>query len=95
MLPSSNAKETTIELKLSQENKERLQKAAAMTGLSLTDYVIYQALNAAINHMEIYGKVVLSERDSEIFLAAMENPPLANEELKAAIKEHIEEYGKL
>ncbi|MBW4510188.1 MAG: DUF1778 domain-containing protein [Scytonematopsis contorta HA4267-MV1] len=94
MLPSPNP-ETTLELKISKEHKERLEKAAAITGLSLNNYVIHQALNAAIEHIESYGKMVLSERDSEIFLAALENPPLPNEALKAAIKEHCEEYGKL
>ena len=95
MSPSANSQETTIELKISLINKEKLEKAAAITGLDLSDYVIHQALIAALEHIETYGKMILSERDSEIFLAALENPPSPPEALKAAVKEHLEEYGKL
>lgn len=95
MSPSANSEETTIELKISLINKEKLEKAAAITGLNLSDYVIHQALVAAIEHIDTYGKMVLSTRDSEIFLAALENPPEPPEALRAAVKEHLEEYGKL
>ncbi|BAZ17567.1 hypothetical protein NIES4071_94470 [Calothrix sp. NIES-4071] len=94
MSPSANPEETIIEVKISQINKEKLEKAAAITGLNLSDYVMHQALSAAMQHIESYGKMVLSERDSQIFLAALENPPEANEALRKAIKEHQEEYGE-
>ncbi|MEC4986612.1 MAG: DUF1778 domain-containing protein, partial [Oscillatoria sp. PMC 1076.18] len=66
----------------------------AMTGLSLHDYIIHQALNSAIEDIANYDRMVLSDRDRDIFMEALENPPKANEALKAAIKEHQEKYGK-
>jgi uncharacterized protein (DUF1778 family) len=39
-------------------------------------------------------KIVLSERDWDIMVTGLQNPPEANEALKAAIKEHQEKYGK-
>ena len=39
-------------------------------------------------------EIVLSERDWEIFVSALENPPEPNEALKAAFKEYMEEYGE-
>lgn len=42
----------------------------------------------------VVEKIVLSERDWNIMVSALENPPEANEALKAAIKEHQEKYGK-
>ena len=41
----------------------------------------------------VIEKIVLSERDWDIMVAALENPPEANEALKAAIKEHQDKYG--
>nr|WP_202895932.1 DUF1778 domain-containing protein [Iningainema tapete] len=66
-----------------------------MTGLSLNDYVIHQALSAAMEHIASYGKMVLSDHDQDIFNAALENPPEPNEALKAAFKEYQQEYGNL
>ncbi|MEC4891426.1 MAG: DUF1778 domain-containing protein [Oscillatoria sp. PMC 1051.18] len=91
---STPTNETSITLKLSSEHIERLEKAAAMTGLSLNDYIIHQALIAAIEDIANYDRMVLSDRDRDIFMEALENPPKANEALKAAIKEHQEKYGK-
>ena len=90
--PSQTAK-NTIELNLTYEQKDTLEKAAAIAGLSLTDYVIHQALIAGMEHIASYGKMVLNERDREIFMAALDNPPEPNEALKAAIKEHQAKYG--
>ena len=91
--PSQTAK-TTIELNLTPEQKNTLEKAAAITGLSLTDYVIHQALSAGMEQIASYGKMVLADRDREIFMAALDNPPEQNEALKSAIKDHQEKYGK-
>ena len=90
--PSQTAK-TTIELNLTPEQKDTLEKAAAITGLSLTDYVIHQALSAGMEHITAYGKMILNDRDREIFMAALDNPPEPNDALKLAIKEHQEKYG--
>lgn len=38
-------------------------------------------------------KIVLSERDWDILISALEKPPPASEALKAAIKEHQYKYG--
>jgi uncharacterized protein (DUF1778 family) len=42
----------------------------------------------------VIEKIVLSERDWDIMVTTLENPPEANEALKAAIKEHQDKYGK-
>ncbi|RUT07964.1 hypothetical protein DSM106972_022240 [Dulcicalothrix desertica PCC 7102] len=42
----------------------------------------------------VIEKIVLSERDWDIMVSALENPPEAPEALKVAIKEHQDKYGK-
>lgn len=90
----SETKTTTIELTISQKHKETLLKAAAFRSLSLNDYLLEIALKAAQAPLTTPEEIVLSERDWDIFVSALENPPSPNEALKAAIKEHQEKYGK-
>ncbi len=94
MSTSETSRKTKIELEISEEHKETLEKAAGITELSLNDYIIHYAIVAAMEHIASYGKMVLSERDRDIFMAALENPPEPNEALKAAAKRHQEKYGK-
>ena len=92
MSTKPSAETSTIELKISKEHKETLEKAAAMTELSLNDYIIHYALVTAREHIVSYGKTVLSDRDREIFMAALENPPELNPKLKAAIDKYRKKY---
>jgi uncharacterized protein (DUF1778 family) len=94
MSTSTSPHETSITLRLTQQQKEKLEKAAAMRCLSLSEYLLELALNAATEEIPEPEKIVRSERDWEIFREAIENPPEPNEVLKAAIKEHQEKYGK-
>jgi uncharacterized protein (DUF1778 family) len=82
-----------IELTLSQQDKETLEKAAAAQSKTLGEYLLKIALSLAKETPEI-EQIVLSDRDWEIFASAIENPPEPSEALKAAIKKHQEKYGK-
>lgn len=86
--------ETSITLKLSQEQKEKLEKAAALRCMTVSEYLLQIAEDIATEEILPPEQIVLSNKDWEIFISAIENPPLPNEALKAAIKEHQEEYGK-
>ncbi|MGK7901931.1 MAG: DUF1778 domain-containing protein [Hormoscilla sp.] len=94
MSTQTQTKSTRVTLTLSQEHKQRLEKAAAMRCLTLSEYLLQLALDAATEEIPEPEPIVLSDRDWEIFSSALLNPPAANEALKAAIKEHQEEYGK-
>lgn len=41
MTAPAHPQETTIDMKISESHKKTLEKAAAMTGLSLNEYVIH------------------------------------------------------
>lgn len=89
-----NTQTTKIEITLTQAQKEILEKAASSRCLSLSDYLVEVALNSAEEQPLQVESIVLSEKDWEIFTAALENPPEPNEALKAAITKHQEKYGK-
>ncbi|HAZ48418.1 MAG TPA: DUF1778 domain-containing protein [Cyanobacteria bacterium UBA11369] len=85
---------TTIEITLTQEQKEVLENAATIRSLSLSEYLLEVALKLAEDLPLKPESIILSERDWEIVTSAIENPPEPNEALKTAIKKHQEKYGK-
>lgn len=87
MSTSANSNETNLTLNLSEEHQQTLEKAAAITGLSLHDYVLHQALNSAIAHIASYSQMAISDREKELSIAALANSPSFNEVWKEAIKE--------
>ncbi len=87
MSTSANSNETSLTLNLSVEHQQTLENAAAITGLSLHDYVLHQALQAAIAHIASYSQMAISDREKELLMAALANSPSFNEVWKEAIKE--------
>ena len=83
---SISANETSVTLNLSVEHQQTLEKAAAITGLSLHDYVLHQAMHAAIAHIASYSKMAISDREQELLMASLENSPSLNEAWEEAIK---------
>jgi uncharacterized protein (DUF1778 family) len=82
-----------IELTLSQEHKQTLEKAAAQRLLSLSEYLTQVALEVA-QEMVTTEPVVLSEQDWQVVTSALKNPLEPNQALKAAVQEHQEKYGE-
>ena len=94
MSTTTKNKTKTIELTLTEEQLTILKKAAALRFLSLNEYLLEVGLKTAEEPLPPPEEIVLSERDWEIFVSALENPPEPNEALKAAFKRHQEKYGK-
>ncbi|KYC38294.1 hypothetical protein WA1_38850 [Scytonema hofmannii PCC 7110] len=94
MSTSSEVKTTQIEITLNEEQKQTLEKAAAMRCLTLSEYLVELAINAATEEIPEPESMVLSEQDWEIFVSAIENPPELNPRLKAAIQKYKNESEK-
>ena len=70
--------------------KEILQRAADITGRSVTDFVISSALDKAQDTIYAYGFIALSERDARAFFEALQNPPRLNHKMGEAMRWHRE-----
>ena len=68
--------------------KERIEKAAIVSGLTVTDFAINALANTADEVLEKHHNRILSDRDRDIFLDMLENPPEPNEALLAAVQEY-------
>ncbi|MEM9922198.1 MAG: DUF1778 domain-containing protein [Cyanobacteria bacterium P01_D01_bin.50] len=89
---AKKAKQSRVDLRVSQQQKELLERAASLRGLSLSSYLLSNGIEAAIKDIESHEKLVLSDNDRDLFLSLMENPPEPNQALKSAMRRFQEEY---
>ena len=82
-----------IEARLSSEAKAVIQRAADISGRSVSDFIVTSALEAAKETIREHGVIVLSARDTETFVEALLNPTGPNEALLAAARRHRDLLG--
>jgi uncharacterized protein (DUF1778 family) len=88
----TKSKVNRIDLRVSSSQKALLEKAAAIKGLSLSAYLLSHGLEAAQADITAYQKLVLSDRDRDLFLALLENPPQPNQKLTQAMQKFQQQY---
>jgi uncharacterized protein (DUF1778 family) len=94
MSEAPSAKDCRIDLRVTQEQKELLERAANLKGISLSAYTLFHILPVAKQDIDTHERLVLSDRDRDLFLSVMENPPELKGKLKEAIDKYREKYGK-
>lgn len=87
------AKDSRIDLRVTGEQKALLEKAASIKGVSLSAYTLLHLLPLAQQDIENQEKLTLSNRDRDLFLSALENPPKLKGKLRSAIDNYKEKYG--
>ena len=77
-----------IETRINPEAKALLQRAAAISGRSLSDFIVASAQQEAERAIREHDVISLSVRDSQRFADLVLNPPEPNDYLRAAMKQH-------
>ena len=78
-----------FDARLSRSQKDLFEEAARIKGFkSLSEFVIHTTQEAAIVIIERHNAILASERDRQVFFAAMANPPKPNKELIQAAKSY-------
>lgn len=86
---SSSSQTTTIEIKITQERKAILEKAATIEGLNLSEYILKVATDKAEEYFLETEAIALSDKDWQTVISAIDEPPELNDALKAAINRYI------
>lgn len=81
-------KDTRIEFRSSPQEKDLLMLAAQLTGINVSAFLRDAALKAANKAVQLNEQVTLSNRDRDMFLNALDNPPKPNAKLKKAMKKY-------
>jgi uncharacterized protein (DUF1778 family) len=88
--PRAPRRRERLEARVSPEQKSVLERAAALEGRSLTDFVVASAHAAAVEAIQRHELITLTARDNRAFAQALMHPPAPNERLRAAARRHQE-----
>ena len=91
---SASSKDSRIDLRVTAEQKALLEKAASMQGVSLSAYTLLHLLPQAQKDIKEREKLILTDRDRDLFLSTIANPPKLKGKLKTAIRQYRVRHGK-
>jgi uncharacterized protein (DUF1778 family) len=86
--PQPPQRRERLEARLSPEQKALLERAAALEGRTLSDFVVSNAQAAAVETIRRYELIALTARDSLAFAEALATPSAPTEQLRAAARRH-------
>ncbi len=83
-------KSERIAARATRQQKATIQRAAHIAGRSVTDFLIDSALAMAEKTIRDQQLLELTERETETFFEALENPPEFDEKMREAARRHRE-----
>ena len=75
-----------LEVRCTTDQRELIDRAAALSGRSITDFVLDAVQEAAMKTIKDCETIKLTARDSAALAMALLNPPAPNAKLRAAAK---------
>jgi uncharacterized protein (DUF1778 family) len=90
---SGRTRAERLETRVTAEQKSLIERAAALQGRTLTDFVLTSVQDAARRAIEEHQQVALSVRDSEAFVDALLNPKPVNDRLRDTVRRYRERAG--
>ena len=88
----NSAKNSRIDLRVTAEQKTLLEQAASLSGVSLSAYTLLHLIPQAQQDLERQERLMLSNRDRDLFLSTIANPPKLTGKLKTAIAQYQQKY---
>lgn len=88
MTEQASRKTARLEARISGEQKALFERAAALQGKSLTDFLVSSAYEAALRTIDQVERVRLNAHDSAAFAEALLNPRPPTKRLKSAVERY-------
>ena len=85
---NTSSKSARIETRVSQEQKELIERAAAVSGRTVSEFVLAHAEVAAKRVIEEHKKLHLDQVQSRILIDALLTPKKPNKKLKLAMEDY-------
>jgi uncharacterized protein (DUF1778 family) len=82
-----------LETRVTAEQKKLIERAAALQGRTVTDFVLTSVQDAARRAIEEHSQLALSLRDSEAFVDALLNPKPVNDRLRETVRRYRQRAG--
>jgi uncharacterized protein (DUF1778 family) len=90
---SGRTRAERLEARVTAEQKSLIERAAALQGRTVTDFVLTSVQDAARRAIEEHHNLALSVRDSEAFVDAFLNPKPVNGRLRDTVRRYRERAG--
>jgi len=90
----TKTKTDRMHFRLPQDIKERVEKAAAVSGQTITDFAVSVLANSASEVLDRHETRRLSARDRDVFLAVLDAETEPNQALKNAAKAYKRRFAK-
>lgn len=87
------ARAERLEARVTAEQKSLIERAAALQGRTLTDFVLTSVQDAARRAIVEHRQLTLSIRDSEAFVDALLKPKPVNDRLRDTVRRYREKAG--
>ncbi|MDP2663621.1 MAG: DUF1778 domain-containing protein [Dehalococcoidia bacterium] len=91
---ATTVKSKRLEARVTAQQRELIQRAADLSGRSLTDFIVSSLQTAAEETLRAYQVIELTTRDTEAFVNSLLNPPAPNERLRDAAHRYRELTGE-
>lgn len=82
-----------LEARVTPEQKRLIERAAALQGRTVTDFVLSSVQDAARRAIDDHQRLDLSMRDSEAFVDALLNPQPVGDRLRETIRRYRNATG--
>lgn len=82
-----------LETRITADQKRLVERAAAIQGRSVTDFVLSSVQAAAEKAIDDHQRITLSIRDAEAFVDALLNPPEPNDHLLESVRRYRQATG--
>ena len=77
-----------IDLRVTKEQKEVLARAAVLSGVSMSSFLVANALAEAKKLVAKSEVIVLSNRDRDLFYSILKKPPKPDKNLSKLLRNH-------
>ena len=89
--PSVALKDARLNIRCDTQSRALLDRAAAYTRVSVSEFVLKNALATAEAVVQAHEAITLTGKDFRAFLAALDAPAKPNAAMKRALKRHAEQ----
>ncbi len=88
---TATLKESRLNIRCDSHTRQLLDKAASYAHVSISEFVLSNALASAERVVQEHESITLKPKDFEAFLAALDAPTKPNATLKRALKRHADQ----
>lgn len=84
---ADTVRNSRLELRVAKSEKEAIERAAALSGSSVTDFVRSTMLVASERAVRAHETLALTSEGATAFVEAITNPPEPNENLRVLVRD--------